>query len=60
VHGKGLKFGIYTSAGTRTCNKDGGFPGGLNHEEQDAKLRYTGGNGKSYDHADWGDLRITC
>jgi alpha-galactosidase len=38
VHGKGLKFGIYTSAGTKTCNKDGGFPGGLNHEEQDAKL----------------------
>ncbi|WP_235921416.1 NPCBM/NEW2 domain-containing protein [Lentzea tibetensis] len=38
VHGKGLKFGIYTSAGTKTCNKDGGFPGGLGHEEQDAKL----------------------
>jgi alpha-galactosidase len=38
VHGKGLKFGIYTSAGIKTCNKDGGFPGGLGHEEQDARL----------------------
>jgi alpha-galactosidase len=38
VHGKGLKFGIYTSAGTKTCNKDGGFPGGLGHEKQDANL----------------------
>jgi alpha-galactosidase len=35
VHGKGLKFGIYTSAGTRTCNELG-FPGGINHEQQDA------------------------
>ncbi|MGI5502423.1 NPCBM/NEW2 domain-containing protein [Lentzea sp. CA-135723] len=38
VHSKGLKFGIYTSAGTKTCNKEGGFPGGLDHEVQDAKL----------------------
>src|SRR3954454_6674972 len=37
VHGKGLKFGIYTSAGTKTCNK-AGFPGALNHEQQDANL----------------------
>ncbi len=35
VHGKGLKLGIYTSAGTHTCNKLG-FPGGLNHEQTDA------------------------
>jgi alpha-galactosidase len=35
VHGKGLKFGIYTSAGTKTCNT-AGFPGGLGHEETDA------------------------
>src|SRR3989440_5231501 len=35
VHGKGLKFGIYTSAGTHTCNK-AGFPGALGHEQQDA------------------------
>ncbi|MGC9670748.1 glycoside hydrolase family 27 protein [Planosporangium sp. 12N6] len=38
VHGKGLKFGIYTSAGTKTCNGTGGFPGGLGHEKQDAAL----------------------
>jgi len=38
VHAKGLKFGIYTSAGTRTCNRDGGFPGGLGHEVADANL----------------------
>ncbi len=37
VHSKGLKFGIYTSAGTKTCN-DNGFPGGLGHEQQDADL----------------------
>jgi alpha-galactosidase len=37
VHGKGLKFGIYTSAGTKTCNT-AGFPGGLGFEQQDADL----------------------
>ncbi|GAA4549969.1 hypothetical protein GCM10023192_73290 [Amycolatopsis samaneae] len=37
VHEKGLKFGIYTSAGTKTCNK-AGFPGALGHERQDANL----------------------
>jgi alpha-galactosidase len=37
VHGKGLKFGIYTSAGTATCAPEG-FPGGLDHEDQDARL----------------------
>ncbi len=37
VHSKGLKFGIYTSAGTKTCN-DAGFPGGLNNEQRDANL----------------------
>jgi alpha-galactosidase len=37
VHAKGLKFGLYTSAGTKTCNK-AGFPGGLGHEQQDANL----------------------
>jgi len=37
VHAKGLKFGIYTSAGTKTCNT-AGFPGGLGHEQQDANL----------------------
>ena len=33
VHGKGLKLGIYTDAGTLTCEKR---PGSLNHEVQDA------------------------
>src|ERR1043165_3295368 len=37
VHSKGLKFGIYTSAGTKTCSSIG-FPGGLGHEQQDADL----------------------
>jgi alpha-galactosidase len=37
VHSKGLKFGLYTSAGTKTCNK-AGFPGALGHEKQDAAL----------------------
>src|SRR2546423_5489331 len=33
VHGKGLKLGIYESAGTATC---AGFPGSLGHEQTDA------------------------
>jgi alpha-galactosidase len=37
VHARGMKFGIYTSAGTKTCNT-AGFPGGLGHEQQDANL----------------------
>jgi alpha-galactosidase len=35
IHARGLKIGIYTSAGTKTCNT-AGFPGGLDHEQQDA------------------------
>ncbi|MEV0224101.1 NPCBM/NEW2 domain-containing protein [Streptomyces sp. NPDC050704] len=42
VHAKGLKFGIYTSAGTKTCNS-AGFPGALGHEYSDAQQ-----------FADWG------
>ncbi|WP_405577994.1 NPCBM/NEW2 domain-containing protein [Streptomyces sp. NBC_01092] len=42
VHAKGLKLGIYTSAGTKTCN-DAGFPGSLGHEYSDAQQ-----------FADWG------
>ena len=42
VHSKGLKLGIYTSAGTKTCN-DAGFPGALGHEYSDARQ-----------FADWG------
>ncbi len=33
VHSKGLKFGIYTDAGTKTC---AGRPGSMGHEYQDA------------------------
>ncbi|KAG0543077.1 hypothetical protein BDA96_02G158400 [Sorghum bicolor] len=35
VHGKGLKLGIYSDAGTRTCGKL--MPGSLGYEDQDAK-----------------------
>ena len=40
VHSKGLKIGIYSSPGPKTC---AGFEGSLGHEEQDAKL-----------YAEWG------
>ncbi len=33
IHGKGLKFGIYSSPGPKTC---AGFEGSLGHEDQDA------------------------
>ena len=35
VHSLGLKFGIYSDAGTKTC---GGRPAGLGHEYQDALM----------------------
>src|SRR3569833_2934351 len=34
VHSKGLKLGIYSSPGPKTC---GSYPGSYGHEEQDAK-----------------------
>ena len=34
IHSKGLKFGIYTDCGDKTC---GGYEGSLNHEQTDAK-----------------------
>jgi alpha-galactosidase len=40
VHSKGLKIGIYSGPGTKTC---GGYEGSLGHEEQDAKM-----------YAEWG------
>ena len=40
LHNKGLKFGIYSSPGTKTC---GDFLGSYQHEAQDAKS-----------YADWG------
>ncbi len=42
AHSKGLKLGIYTSAGTKTCDSVG-FPGALGHEYSDAQQ-----------FADWG------
>jgi alpha-galactosidase len=35
VHGKGLKLGIYSSPGPKTC---AGYEGSLGHEQQDAQL----------------------
>jgi alpha-galactosidase len=35
VHSKGLKLGIYSSPGPKTC---GGYAGSYQHEEQDAQL----------------------
>jgi alpha-galactosidase len=35
VHSKGLKIGIYSGPGNKTC---GGYPASLGHEEQDAKM----------------------
>ncbi|KAJ6857827.1 alpha-galactosidase-like [Populus alba x Populus x berolinensis] len=35
IHGKGLKLGIYSDAGSQTCSRT--MPGSLRHEEQDAK-----------------------
>jgi alpha-galactosidase len=35
VHSKGLKIGIYSGPGSKTC---GGYAGSLGHEEQDAQL----------------------
>jgi alpha-galactosidase len=40
VHSKGLKLGIYSTPGSRTC---GGYAGSLDHEAQDAKM-----------YAEWG------
>jgi alpha-galactosidase len=33
IHSKGLKFGLYSDAGTNTC---AGRPGSLNYEKNDA------------------------
>ena len=35
VHSRGLKLGIYSGPGPRTC---GGYPASYGHEEQDAKM----------------------
>jgi len=48
VHSLGLKFGIYSDAGSQTC---AGRPGGLGHEYQDA-IRYAAW-GVDYLKYDW-------
>ena len=48
VHSKGLKLGVYTDAGTFTCQKR---PGSLGHEVQDAKTYATWG--VDYVKVDW-------
>lgn len=48
VHSKGLKFGIYTDAGTKTCQ---GRPGTLGHEELDARTYASWG--VDYVKEDW-------
>ena len=35
IHSKGLKFGMYSCAGTQTC---AGYPGSFNHEFTDAQM----------------------
>ena len=35
IHSKGLKFGIYSGPGAKTC---GGYEGSLGHEQQDATM----------------------
>ena len=48
VHGLGLKIGIYSSPGPRTC---GGYLGSYQHEEQDARM--FAGWGIDYLKYDW-------
>lgn len=48
IHSKGLKFGIYSSAGVKTCN---GYPGSRGYEFQDA-LTYASW-GVDYLKLDW-------
>jgi alpha-galactosidase len=52
IHSKGLLFGIYTDAGTNTCE---GRPGTLNHEEQDARTYAAWG--VDYVKEDWCNAR---
>ncbi len=54
IHNKGLKAGIYTSPGPRTC---GGFAGAWQHEEQDAKqFAIWGFDFLKYDWCSYGEL----
>jgi len=54
VHSKGLKIGIYSSPGSRTCAK---YPGSLGHEMQDAKTYAAWGiDFLKYDLCSYGDI----
>jgi alpha-galactosidase len=52
IHSQGLRFGIYTDAGTATCQ---GRPGTLTHEEQDARTYAAWG--VDYVKEDWCNSR---
>jgi len=54
VHSKGLKLGIYSSPGPKTC---GGYAGSYQHEEQDAQLYASWGiDYLKYDLCSFGDI----
>ncbi len=54
LHKKGLKFGIYSSPGTKTC---GGYLGSYQHELQDAKSYAEWGiDYLKYDWCSYGDI----
>jgi alpha-galactosidase len=54
VHSKGLKLGIYSSPGPKTCAK---FEGSYGHEEQDAKMYAAWGiDYLKYDQCSFGEI----
>src|ERR1700759_5031163 len=54
VHSKGLKIGIYSGPGPKTC---GGYAGSYQHEEQDAKMYAGWGiDYLKYDLCSYGDI----
>ncbi|MFC5862712.1 glycoside hydrolase family 27 protein [Acidicapsa dinghuensis] len=56
IHSKGLKFGIYSSPGPKTC---GGYAGSIDHEAQDAKTYAEWGvDFLKYDLCSYQDLMI--
>ena len=58
VHSKGLKIGIYSSPGAKTC---AGFEGSLNHEDQDAQTYAQWGfDYLKYDLCSFGDVMKTA
>ncbi len=56
VHSKGLKLGIYSSPGPKTC---AGYAGSYNHEQQDAQTYANWGiDYLKYDWCSAGDLKL--